>query len=88
MFRNSEESRSQNLDDSFVSCHDITFNPEYTPVIFINNTVKSGDLEDTFDDENTITENKISSRSKYVVTLICMSLSIMTFTSDLKTLTH
>ncbi|CAG2251548.1 unnamed protein product [Mytilus edulis] len=77
--RNSEESRSQNVDDSFISCHDITFNPEYTPVIFINNTVKSGDLEDAFNVDNTITENKISSRSKYVLTLISMPVSIMKF---------
>lgn len=88
MFRKNEESRCQNLDDSLMGCHGITFNPEYTSVIFINNTVKLGDSEDTFDVDNTITENKINSRCKYVVTLICMPLSIMNFTSDLNILRH
>ncbi|XP_071181374.1 immunoglobulin superfamily member 11-like [Mytilus edulis] len=83
--RNKEESRSQNLDDSFISCHGITFDPEYTPVIFINNTVKSGDLEDTFDVDNTITENKINRRSngeeKNLVTTVDIN-PILEATSD------
>lgn len=74
MFRENEETRSQYLDDSLMSCHGITFNPEYTSVLVVNNTVKLGDSEDTFDVNKTISENTINSRSKYVV--ICMSLSI------------
>lgn len=80
MFRQNEGSRCKHLDDSLMSCHGITFNPEYTSVIVINNAVILGDSEDTFD---VITENNINSRSKYVVTLICMPLTIINFTGDL-----